>query len=397
MRAQYLLRFFPIRVLTPVSNKSCVKFDIMASIDDALAAQAMLTLGGPGGVDGGSSNGDPLRDFQSLCIRAGVSQQTLQTLLSNGINTTLILTLMRPGDLEALSLSVGQLRLLQGVQSTLCSLSAEQSATPQMATPQVAQAAGPPAPPASPAMTGTYAAPSGQSPIGVAGAPMTVSRETLRRLGLGGEGERASYSKVKDFVTLVNRKSGDDECVYELPDGGKFVPKEGTLPRRIRTDQVSPLQYMEASMRILVKMILSGTIGSPSQVSDYAGYVAVVARLGQKKTWKSTLMYDDAYREAQALEGFPWGKDLRDLRDEHLEQRPAEPAKASTGHSTTNHAQKTERGKNPASSRGDSDAKMKLCYAFNKADGCSKAECEFAHFCAVCGSSAHGGATHPSN
>ena len=44
-----------------------------------------------------------------------------------------------------------------------------------------------------------------------------------------------------------------------------------------------------------------------------------MARLGKKNYWWSVEQYNDAYREAHAVDEFAWGKGLHDLRDSYPE------------------------------------------------------------------------------
>ena len=51
-----------------------------------------------------------------------------------------------------------------------------------------------------------------------------LNGETQCHLGLGKEGEKASYLKVQDYVTVLNKGTDEDE-VGRLLDGSMFVPK----------------------------------------------------------------------------------------------------------------------------------------------------------------------------
>ena len=50
-------------------------------------------------------------------------------------------------------------------------------------------------------------------------------------------------------------------------------------------------------------------------MGQYASYIEIVAHLGQRKDWWSMVQYEDAYRGAQSVVAFAWGKYFCDLRD----------------------------------------------------------------------------------
>ena len=106
-----------------------------------------------------------------------------------------------------------------------------------------------------------------------------------------------------------------------------FIPKEDTVTRKRKMDNISALEYTEAVLRILGKMILNGAKTSLEKVGQYASYIAIVAHLGQRKEWWTVLRYNDGYREAQSVEAFAWGKDLCDLQNTYLEDKSRKESK----------------------------------------------------------------------
>ena len=85
----------------------------------------------------------------------------------------------------------------------------------------------------------------------------TLSRETQRLLRLWEQGEKVDYLKIRDYVTILFKVTA--EGIYELPDGSKFVQKGGSTATKPKLENITALQYMEASMRILGKLILDGS------------------------------------------------------------------------------------------------------------------------------------------
>jgi hypothetical protein len=138
-------------------------------------------------------------------------------------------------------------------------------------------------------------------------------------MGLGTEGEKVDYLCIRDFVTTLSQAREDDKNV-ELSDGLTIVPKGGAMCKEPKLDNVTALQYMEAAMVILGKLVVSGAMTSLEVVVQYAAHVAVIARLGQEKEWHSVVKYDDAYRQAQVAQALSWGEDVRDLWDEHIKE-----------------------------------------------------------------------------
>ena len=59
---------------------------------------------------------------------------------------------------------------------------------------------------------------------------------------------------------LSKSRDNVDEVVVELPNGSKFVPKGLSIQSKPKLDSISPLQWMEASMKILGKMIMDGNV-----------------------------------------------------------------------------------------------------------------------------------------
>lgn len=334
----------------------------MASGDEFQAAQSLLDMGKIQGYE----------DLHTFSSKYGISASVLQTLLANGINSLFVLQMLQPGDLESLGLPLGQLRLLQAA------LRANTIPIPD--EPQQ-QAVTEPAPVAQDASAGAQHCPGG----------------ARRLLGLDREGEKIDYFRIKSHVTPLNKESETQEK-FELPDGSLFLPKGIEPTTRVKLENVTALQYVEASMRIMGKLILSGKLGNMEQVLQYAGYTAMIARLGQKKDWRSVLRFDDGYREAQAADNLAWGTDLRDLRDLHLEARSTTKHDASKQINKNGGKHEKKKGYDKRSSgsteKTESIGEWRLCRDFNNSS-CSRAVCGFKHFCSKCGSSSHGSVGHP--
>ena len=364
---------------------------------DMAAAASLLNLSlsdnaqGPGiKVTDGSGDNQAHAEFLQLCISNGVTQQAMQILLNNGVNSITILTVLKDGDLENLGLGLGQLRLIQAIHS--------------LATPSTASTVHPP--PTTPHHNTANAGTSDTGHKGDQAAAAPLGRETLRHLGLANTGEKANYHRIPDFVTLLPKDRDEVDPDIVLPTGHKISISTGTSAlKKPKLSTVSPFQWMDASMRILGKMIIQNTIQSMEQVAQYAGYVSEIAQLGQNKHWPSVVMYDDSYREAQSIEAFGWGmRDLRDKRDLILEPKRSKEARdpdASTTSNTGSASSNPGKGRNRRKAQvstpnkdesGDGD--VRICRSYN-AGNCARAQCRYRHWCSKCGSSAHAAVTHP--
>ena len=108
-----------------------------------------------------------------------------------------------------------------------------------------------------------------------------ISKETQRQLGLSDYGEKISYLKNRDYVIVLSMSRDNVDEVVELLDGSKFVLKGMSTQSKPKLDNISPLQWMEKSIKILVKMIMDGNVVLLEQVPQYAGHIAETCLLGQ--------------------------------------------------------------------------------------------------------------------
>ena len=337
---------------------------------------------------GGIAPADDPGIFLHFCTTSGIAQSTLQTLLNNGINSITILHLLLPGDLDLMGIPLGQVRLIQSL------------------VPSLAPTAAPTQPVVFPSAAGQQTAPvlSTVPPASQVQQqvpekkPSNLSIKACRHLALGQEGEKPSYLHIRDYVTILkNEGDNEDEEGISLPDGSKFVKAGGS--NRPKLDQVSPLQFMESSMRILGKFILNGSVTSLEQVGDYASHIAEVGRLGQKKDWHSVVRYDDTYRQAQAVECFAWGDQCQSAYDLYIEPKNRDKAKSPAANQRpspgTGKYGKQFKGKGKTGKVDSADStELRICGDFSRGT-CRRQVCTFRHFCAECGSTAHGAKAHP--
>ena len=97
---------------------------------------------------------------------------------------------------------------------------------------------------------------------------------------------------------------------------------ELTIPSaKPKVDSISPLQYTEASLRILWEMAKDGQ--STGALLQYVGYLIMVASMGQRFLWKSVIQYDTEYRKSQASLGFRFGADSTYMMQLYLRENAA--------------------------------------------------------------------------
>jgi hypothetical protein len=326
--------------------------------------------------------GEDTQDFVALLLGQGVTPATASSLIKNGVTSLNILGLLQDQDLVAMQLTIGQFRLLQGLKGTLLAQGVPSGTVP--GAPQ----------------DGAMANPQGAS-AAVEPQEGAFSSETRRRLGLTTPGR--SHHSVPNFVTVIqNGREVGDEGSVELPDGSKFIPK-GTGNTRVKLENLGALQWVEGALRIMGKMIVEGELGSPEAIAQHAAYIAEIARLGQKKTWRSVVLYDEAYRQAQAIQAFPWGvRDVIELRDIFLDPRPSveSPGKKLVGKSKTRETSASQRkppgSQKPQEGGGKQQHELRLCEFFNSSDkSCTRQQCHKLHLCAKCGAKAHGAGACP--
>jgi hypothetical protein len=184
-----------------------------------------------------------------------------------------------------------------------------------------------------------------------------------------GRGAPCKLYDIRDFITLLAEKNPKTSV--------RVGDVELTLPdSRPKLETVTPLQYMEAAIRIAREMVDKD--GADLQrIMDYLGYVVKVANMGQRFQWKSVLNYDREYRRVQAESGFPFGADNSYMMQLFLRDRdqatayghaPAKPALGST-HPQTKY---------------DPSSGKPICGRYNTPQSCQLRNCRFAHVCRSC-------------
>ena len=160
--------------------------------------------------------------------------------------------------------------------------------------------------------------------------------------------------------------------------------------KKLALEKITPLQYMEGSLKILCEMIANDRVNTET-ILDHIGFLTKMACMGQTFSWPSLMKYDAEYRKTQAYQGFPWGADSPFLMQLLLKQHDRDtlvthtaPSRRNTGFTNQQHSQH----------RYDPKSGRVICGKFNGRNGCTLPHCRYAHVCGSCYDPAHGEFSH---
>lgn len=132
-----------------------------------------------------------------------------------------------------------------------------------------------------------------------------------------------TYREIKDFITLFQEERSESNS-FKIGDIELKLPES-----KPKLQDISPLQYMEGSLRILREMVLKDD-AKVEQIMHYVGYLLKISNLGQRFQWRSVIKYDSGYRKAQANTDFTWGADNSFMMQVFLRERTYRPAHLTT-------------------------------------------------------------------
>ena len=184
---------------------------------------------------------------------------------------------------------------------------------------------------------------------------------------------------IKDYVTLLQTREKQTVSL-----GGIELTIPETKPK---LESISPLQYMEASLKIMREMALKDGADLET-VLHYAGYLIKIANMGQRFNWQSVIKYDTEYRKYQASGQFVWGADnawtmMMFLREGLGSQPQRDTNKWSTPRQRDNFHTKY-----------DPQSGKPVCEKFNGRFGCALPSCRYAHVCRTCFDASHAQVNH---
>lgn len=147
--------------------------------------------------------------------------------------------------------------------------------------------------------------------------PVSSNRVDLNPLSYLLPKQKVKYLDIADFVQAMGQALSQEDVLGEA-QGGQIIFKTG--PKKIQLEQVLPMQWSAANMRIMVELLRTGMLKDTS-ILDYISYTVKVSELADTYTWGSVLHYDRAYRILQSQNSFRWGSDSPHLDALHLRSR----------------------------------------------------------------------------
>ena len=188
------------------------------------------------------------------------------------------------------------------------------------------------------------------------------------------DGPKTKLREIKNFITLFQEVK--DKATVKLGDVELSLPES-----KPRLESISPLQYMEASLKILRDMVIADGI-PVTVIMEYVGYLIKIANMGQRFHWRSVIKYDTEYRKAQASANFKWGADNAYMMQLFLREH-VKPPQRQDGFQHRN--------------KIDPNSGRVICGRFNGKQGCLLSQCKFAHVCLTCLEPSHGDYIHKQN
>ena len=352
-----------------------------------------------------------MADFTQWCENSELSEETTKLLKDNGFSSVTAVKLLNGPLIQkhlAKTLTLGQLLLLQkAVDELQPAASSDEVASPSVVHPKalLEQQTVPTKDPGVPA-AGSEASP---APIQDGRHHASTSHDLDEALKKGldatsllqllgqpvGAPEDSAKGKIHTFDPFELDQTRLPSKLYEVRDYVTLLPEptgktsvmlgevELTIPSaKPKMDSISPLQYMEASLRILREMAKDGQ--STGALLQYVGYLIKVASMGQRFLWKSVIQYDTEYRKSQASLGFPFGADSTYMMQLYLREN------AATNKPQASHVSKPNQH---PQTKYDPTSGKPICGRFNTASGCALRGCKFAHICRTCFKS-HSDASH---
>ena len=303
---------------------------------------------------------------------SGISQETIGKLERHGFINKQVISAMLEHDMDMLQIQpLGQKRLLQQVASNLrpaniaAAVQSRSTETPQD----------------SHDITGQIADLLRALPMESAGRQphTTGERVDLNPLAYLLPRKVQRHLDITEFVRVGPTEH--EESISEGGDGSQIVLKSG--PKRPRLENVTPMQWSAANLRILIELLQEGHLQAQN-IFEYLAYTIKISELAESYVWQSVLCYDRAYRQLQAQHGFKWGSDSQHLGIVHLRARQsAPPSRPQKMYVTSGSRAKAE------------GEKAQLCRLYNRLQCPFGASCKYRHVCSatLCGQ-AHPLATH---
>jgi hypothetical protein len=195
---------------------------------------------------------------------------------------------------------------------------------------------------------------------------LAVSPQPNATTASGGDG---TCYRIVDFVPSI---VGEEEVSI----GGGVSLKMTAKPK---LDKVSPGLWIAANAKILARLMGDKDF----DVGAYVKYTEMVGELAARFTWASVMIFDDEYRQRQAREKFPWGRDAPHLSTITLRDRPPQQQQ-----------QQGKKGQGGGNRRAVGPSGKEVCIQFNRGQCSFGDKCHYEHVCSIC-SKDHSARNHP--
>jgi hypothetical protein len=299
--------------------------------------------------------------FASSLLAEGFTIPTVQSLEKNGFTSKDLLALLRKDDIADLAIEpLAQRRLLERY--------LDQQEGP---SPSAAAAVTSPAQAMHPVMSSLGGLLSSQSQE-TSGNNSYMPPFAIQ----GGKKHLDITDYVRCFTPL------QDERVLASADGDmQFLIRGSGKPK---LEDVSPLTWMGASVRIMRELIKRGEL-AVSDIDKYLTYMEKVADLSAKYTWASLRTFDREFRRWQAQTGVSWMQDNSHLSDAYLYVRQDPKPSGQADKKMNNKSRpKTEQGTHQGTQQGT----QQVCRLYNYGECRFGSSCQFQHRCMVPGCTA---------
>lgn len=175
---------------------------------------------------------------------------------------------------------------------------------------------------------------------------------------------------IVDFVTNIVPQ--DEEETLGNQGNAKIVVTYG--PKKPKLETVTLPQWVIANTRIFYTLLSQGKLANQATIQHYLTYTVKIMELSSKYDWKSILLYDNEFRNLQAVYNLPWSFDSNHLHTVMLQPKANQYNLSPKQPPTPN--------PNPRSTFANftSDGRV-ICRNFNGQKGCMLHSCNFAHVC----------------
>lgn len=258
--------------------------------------------------------------FRKWLLDNGVNDISAETVIRNGFTSQADFKLMKKEDVDIMRIfPLAQRRRLEFlIERGTCG---EQSSNSQGATAPEDQGQGVPIAALMRLLTATKNPEQTQQPSAAISSGAAVNNDQ------GNFPLFTSYTKVKhlDIVDYLRQYEAPSEQILMGSDGDQqVVLRSGSAKPKL--EQVTPLQWMGASIRIMRELITKGSL-KVTDCDSYLSYMEKLSDFASKYTWPSILQYDREYRRWQAQCECRWGSDNIHLAGIHLDVRSRQPPK----------------------------------------------------------------------